>query len=112
MPEGVSCNSYLLLDGKTVLFDTVEKAVFEVFYENIAHALGGRKLDYLLISHMEPDHAASIEELILLHPEVRILCSAKEKAMLSQFFRQDYDRIDLVKEEDVFSAGKHELTFL
>ena len=113
VPDGVSYNSYLLLDEKTVLFDTVDKAVYEVFFENVAHALGGRKLDYLLISHMEPDHAATIEGLLLRHPVVRILCNAKVKTMLSQFFLTDYsDRIDLVKEGDVFSAGRHELTFL
>ena len=113
VPDGVSYNSYLLLDEKTVLFDTVDKAVYEVFFENVAYALGGRKLDYLLISHMEPDHAATIEGLLLRHPGVRILCNAKVKTMLSQFFLTDYsDRIDLVKEGDVFSAGRHELTFL
>ena len=112
VPDGVSYNSFLLLDEKTVLFDTVDKAVFEVFFENVAHALGGRKLDYLVISHMEPDHAATLEGLLLRYPEVRILCNAKEKGMLAQFFLKDYsDRIDLVKEGDVFSAGKHELTF-
>ena len=112
VPDGVSYNSYLLLDEKTVLFDTVDKAVFEVFFENVAHALGGRKLDYLLISHMEPDHAATIEGLLLRYPETRILCNAKAKGMLSQFFLKDYsDRIDLVKEGDVFSTGKHELSF-
>ena len=112
VPDGVSYNSFLLLDEKTVLFDTVDKAVFEVFFENVAHALGGRKLDYLVISHMEPDHAATIEGLLLRYPEARILCNAKAKGMLSQFFLTDYsERIDLVKEGDVFSAGKHELTF-
>ena len=112
VPDGVSYNSFLLLDEKTVLFDTVDKAVFEVFFENVASALGGRKLDYLVISHMEPDHAATIEGLLLRYPEVRILCNLKAKGMLSQFFLTDYsDRIDLVKEGDVFSAGKHELTF-
>ena len=112
VPEGVSYNSFLLLDEKTVLFDTVDKAVFEVFFENVAHALGGRKLDYLVISHMEPDHAATIEGLLLRYPEARILCNAKAKGMLAQFFLTDYsERIDLVKEGDVFSAGKHELSF-
>ncbi len=112
VPDGVSYNSYLLLDEKTVLFDTVDKAVFGVFFENVAYALGGRKLDYLLISHMEPDHAATIEGLVLRYPEVRILCNAKVKTMLSQYFLTDFsDRIDLVKEGDVFSVGKHELSF-
>ena len=82
VPDGVSYNSYLLLDEKTVLFDTVDKAVYEVFFEIVAHALGGRKLDYLLISHMEPDHAATIEGLLLRHPGVRIICNAKVKTMM------------------------------
>ena len=77
VPDGVSYNSYLLLDEKAVLFDTCDKAVYEIFFENVAHALGGRKLDYLLISHMEPDHAATIESLLLRYPEARILCNAK-----------------------------------
>lgn len=114
VPDGVSYNSYLLLDEKTVLFDTCDKAVSEVFFENVAHALDGRKLDYLLISHMEPDHAATAEGLLLRHPETRILCNAKEKAMLEQFFPGfDFSgRIDLVKEGDTFSAGKHQLSFI
>ena len=61
VPDGVSYNSYLLLDEKTVLFDTVDKAVYETFFENLEQALGGRALDYLVISHMEPDHAATVE---------------------------------------------------
>ena len=113
VPEGVSYNSYLLLDEKTVLFDTVDKAVFETFFENLDYALAGRALDCLVISHMEPDHAASIELLALRHPETRIVCNAKEKAMLGQFFRRDLsDRIDLVKEGDVFSTGRHSFSFI
>ena len=113
VPEGVSYNSYLLLDEKTVLFDTVDKAVFETFFENLDYALAGRALDCLVISHMEPDHAASIELLALRHPETRIVCNAKEKVMLGQFFRRDLsDRIDLVKEGDVFSTGRHSFSFI
>ena len=114
VPEGVSYNSYVLLDEKTVLFDTVDKAVYEVFFENVAYALNGRKLDYLLISHMEPDHAATIESLLLRYPEARILCNAKVKTMLAQFFPSvDYsDKIDLVKEGDTVSVGRHQLTFV
>ena len=112
VPDGVSYNSYLLLDEKTVLFDTVDKAVFEVFFENVAHALGGRSLDYLLISHMEPDHAATLELLLLRYPETRILCNAKVKGMIAQFFRADFsERIDLVKEGDTVSVGRHVLSF-
>lgn len=114
VPDGVSYNSYLLLDKKTVLFDTVDKAVYETFFENIAYALGGRELNYLVISHMEPDHAATVESLILRHPETRIICNDKIKTMLSQFFRglDLSSRIDTVKEGSSFSSGRHEFTFV
>lgn len=114
VPDGVSYNSYLLLDEKTVLFDTVDKAVYETFFENIAYALGGRELNYLVISHMEPDHAATVESLMLRHPETRIICNDKIKTMLSQFFRgMDLSsRIDTVKEGSSFSSGRHEFTFV
>lgn len=113
VPDGVSYNSYLLLDDKTVLFDTVDKAVSGTFFENLAYALGGRQLDYLVISHMEPDHAATVESLILRHPETRIICNAKIKTMLSQYFGLDMSgRIELVKEGDSFSSGRHEFSFV
>ena len=114
VPDGVSYNSYLLLDERTVLFDTVDKAVFETFFDNLEYALGGRTLDYLVISHMEPDHAATVELLTARHPETRIICNAKEKIMLGQFFRSaDYEaRLDLVKEGDVFSSGRHSFSFI
>lgn len=114
VPDGVSYNSYLLLDEKTVLFDTVDKAVYETFFENIAYALGGRELNYLVISHMEPDHAATVESLMLRHPETRIICNDKIKTMLSQFFRglDLSSRIDTVKEGSSFSSGRHEFTFV
>ena len=113
VPEGVSYNSYLMLDEKTVLFDTVDKAVYQTFFENVAFALGGRKLDYLVISHMEPDHAYTVGDLIVRYPDVRIICNAKIKTMLGQFFPQDLsDRIVLVKEGDIFSAGRHVLNFI
>lgn len=113
VPDGVSYNSYLLLDEKTVLFDTVDKAVAGTFFENVAYALGGRKLDYLVISHMEPDHAATIESLVIRYPEARIICNAKIQTMLGQFFSYDMSgRIDLVKEGDTLSTGKHCFTFV
>ena len=113
VPDGVSYNSYLLLDEKTVLFDTVDKAVGAVFLENVAHALDGRKLDYLLISHMEPDHAATIETLCLRYPEAQVICNAKIQTMLAQFFALDLSgRLHVVKEGDSLSVGKHELTFV
>ena len=75
LTNGVSYNSYLLLDEKTVLIDTVDKSVSGLFFENVDHVLGGRKLDYLIVQHMEPDHAATIGELVLRHPELTIAVS-------------------------------------
>ena len=113
VPEGVSYNSYLLLDEKTVLFDTVDKAVAHNFFENVAYALGGRKLDYLVVHHMEPDHAATIEDIALRYPEATIVCNAKIKDMLSRFFPTDLSgRVKLVKEGDTLSTGRHNLTFV
>ena len=113
VPDGVSYNSYLLLDEKTVLFDTVDKAVSRTFFENIAHELDGRSLDYLVISHMEPDHAATIEELTLRHPELTIVCNSKIKTMLGQFFSlSDTLKYHIVAEGDKFSSGRHEFTFV
>ena len=113
VPEGVSYNSYLLLDEKTVLFDTVDKAVYSVFLENVAYALGGRPLDYLVIHHMEPDHAATLELLVTRYPEAKIVCNAKIKTMLAQFFALDLtERIVLVKEGDSLETGRHKLSFV
>ena len=113
VPDGVSYNSYLLLDEKTVLFDTVDKAVSRSFFENIAHTLGGRGLDYLVISHMEPDHAATVEELTLRYPDLTIICNAKIKTMLGQFFElSDSLNYHIVAEGDTFSSGKHSFTFV
>ncbi len=113
VPDGVSYNSYLLLDEKTVLFDTVDKAVYSVFLENLAYALGGRKLDCLVVHHMEPDHAATLELVLTRYPEAQIICNAKIKTMLGQFFPMDLEnRITVVKEGDKFSTGRHEFTFV
>ena len=113
VPDGVSYNSYLLIDNQTVLFDTVDKAVSRTFFENVAHALGGRKLDYLVISHMEPDHAATIDELVLRYPDITIVCNSKIQTMLGQFFRlSDKLKYLVVKEGDTLSTGKHNFTFV
>ena len=113
VPNGVSYNSYLLLDEKTVLFDAVDKAVYSVFLENVAYALDGRKLDYLVVHHMEPDHAATLELLVQRYPETKIVCNAKIQGMLAQFFPLDLSgRIVLVKEGDTLATGRHTLTFV
>ena len=113
VPDGVSYNSYLLLDEKTVLFDTVDKAVYGVFLENLAHELNGRPLDYLVVHHMEPDHAATLELVLQRYPEATVICNAKIKTMLAQFFPMDLsNRVRLVKEGDTFSSGRHSFTFV
>ena len=113
VPDGVSYNSYLLLDDKTVVFDTVDKAVGEQFFENLKYGLNGRKLDYLVIHHMEPDHAATIGDLLLRYPDITIVCNAKIKTMLMQFFdvvREE--NIQVVDEKSVFNTGHHEFVFV
>ncbi|MCR5484868.1 MAG: FprA family A-type flavoprotein [Clostridiales bacterium] len=111
VPRGVSYNSYLLTDEKTVLFDTVDKAVTARFFENLAFALNGKKLDYLVITHMEPDHSASVTELLLRYPDVKIICGAKTAVMLGQFFEREFDLIK-VNEGDTFDCGSHTLKFI
>ena len=113
-PQGVSYNSYILLDEKTVLLDTVDKAVTHQFMENVAHVLNGRKLDYLIINHMEPDHCAEIPTILAKYPEVKIVCNAKIKTMMEQFFDFELseEQFKIVNEGDVLNTGKHNLTFL
>ena len=112
VPAGVSYNSYLLKDEKTVLFDTVDKAVSRTFFENLEHELGERALDYVIVHHMEPDHSATLSELLLRHPETTVVCNDKTAVMIAQFFGKDaVKNMHLVKEGDGLSAGAHELTF-
>lgn len=112
IPDGVSYNSYLVLDEKTVLLDTVDKAVSGVFFENIEAVLGGRSLDYLIVNHMEPDHCSAIGELVLRYPEVKIVGNPKTAAMLGQFFSFDAaGRFVTVKEGDTLDTGRHKFSF-
>ncbi|MDR0930849.1 MAG: FprA family A-type flavoprotein [Clostridiales bacterium] len=117
VPNGVSFNSYLLLDDKTVLFDTVDNSVSSQFFENLEYALGNRKLDYLVVHHMEPDHSATLRELLLRYSDVTIICNEKILAMIKNFFKfsDDFDlesQIMLVKEGDSFSSGAHNFSFI
>ena len=112
VPDGVSYNSYLLLDDKTVLFDTVDRAVGDVFFENLAYALGGRSLDYVIVQHMEPDHAATLPDLLVRYPKVQIVCSAMAKNMIGQFFDFGELPIRTVKDGDTLVSGSHTLRFL
>ncbi|MBW4829173.1 MAG: FprA family A-type flavoprotein [Clostridiaceae bacterium] len=112
IPEGVSYNSYLLLDEKTVLFDTVDWSIGRQFLENIKWVLGDRDLDYLVINHMEPDHAACIDEIVLRYPDVKIVCTNKAFMFMNQFGFHPGDRVIQVKDGDTMSFGKHEVMFI
>lgn len=112
IPEGISYNSYVLMDEKTVLLDTADSAIMELFTENVKAVLNGRKLDYIIVNHMEPDHSASLMRIAELYPEARIVTSAKAKTMMGQFFDFDMDRVDVVKEGDTLTTGRHTLTFV
>ncbi len=113
IPRGVSYNSYLLMDEKTALFDTVDWSGCRQLLENMEHVLAGRPLDYLVINHLEPDHAGSIEEILLRWPNVVIISNEKAFMMMRQFkFPVDEHAIVEVKEGDTFSFGKHVVTFV
>ena len=113
VPGGVSYNSYLLLDAKTVLFDTVDKAVRERFLENVTHTLNGRKLDFLVVQHMEPDHSAAVRDVLAAYPDVKIVCNAKTLEFIKQFYDfEDNSRVIVVKENDKLNTGKHSLNFI
>lgn len=110
--RGVSYNSYLLMDKKTVLFDTVDWSVCRQFLENIEAVLGGRNLDYLVVNHMEPDHAASLEEVLLRYPKVKVISTEKAFMLMHQFGFDVEERKEVVKEGDEKSFGKHIVTFV
>ena len=112
VPNGVSYNSYLLLDDTTVLLDTVDKAVGGVFFQNVEHALGGRNLDFVVIQHMEPDHSATLGELLLRYPDVKVVCNQKILDMITQFFNLDLSKkAFVVKEGTTLNTGHHTLRF-
>ncbi|MDO4719666.1 MAG: FprA family A-type flavoprotein [Peptostreptococcaceae bacterium] len=113
IPRGVSYNSYLLLDEKTVLFDTVDWSVCREFLSNVESVLNGKKLDYLVVNHMEPDHGGSIEEILIRYPDITIISTEKSFLLMRQFqFDIDKVKLEEVKEGDVKSFGKHTLTFI
>lgn len=112
VPDGVTYNSYVILDEKTALMDTVDKRGAQEWEQNLQAALDGRKLDYLVISHLEPDHAGSIGRLLELYPDVKLVGNAKTFQMLPQFFPVDLgEHMVTVKEGDVLSLGTHTLNF-
>lgn len=114
VPHGVSYNSYLILDDKIAVMDTVDARKTKEWFANLEHELKDRTPDYLVVSHLEPDHSANIQLFVEKYPQVKLVLSAKAKAMLPQFF--DIEDIDqrclIVKEGQVLDLGKHHLKFI
>lgn len=113
IPRGVSYNAYLIRDEKTALLDTVDQAIAERFFENLEHALQGKPLNYVIVNHMEPDHAATLGTVLSRYPEATVIGNAKTLPMIKQFFPMEVEgRFQAVKEWDTLSLGRHELTFV
>ena len=113
VPNGVSYNSYVILDDKVAVMDTVDRRKTTEFLANLRQALAGRQPDYLVVQHMEPDHAASIQALVEQYPDVQLVASAKALQMLPLYFTgMDLSRAIAVKEGDTLSLGRHELMFI
>jgi len=113
IPKGVSYNSYLLLDKETVLFDTVDWSVCRQLMENLEYVLQGRDLDWLVVNHMEPDHAASIEQILIRWPNVKIISTEKGFMLMRQFgFHPDTQETITVGEGDSHCFGKHTVSFI
>lgn len=113
VPNGMSYNSYVILDEKIAVMDTVDQHFTGQWLDNVAAALKGRRPDYLIVHHMEPDHSAGIDRFLTAYPDAVVVASAKAFAMMAQFFATDYaQRRIVVKEGDILSLGRHCLTFL
>ena len=114
VPNGMAYNSYIILDEKVAVMDTIDKRKSEEWFNNLNATLNGRDVDYIVISHLEPDHAANIKALADKYPDAKLVLSAKAKAMLPQFFNIDNldERCQVVAENDELSLGKHKLVFI
>ena len=113
IPHGVSYNSYFIDDEKTLVMDTVDRSVAEQFFQNLEYMLHGRKLDYLVVNHMEPDHAATVSDVVRRYPDARIICNAKIETMLRQYFDFETEgRVQVVAEGDTLSTGEMQFTFV
>ena len=113
VPNGMAYNSYAILDEKVAIMDTVDKNFTHEWLDNIERTLAGRKPDYLIVQHMEPDHSANIDKFLKLYPEATVVASAKAFTMMQNFFGKDYaDRRIVVGEGDTLSLGVHTLTFV
>lgn len=114
VPNGMAYNSYIILDEKVAVMDTIDKRKSEEWFNNLNATLNGRDVDYIVISHLEPDHADNIKALADKYPDAKLVLSAKAKAMLPQFFNIDNldERCQVVAENDELSLGKHKLVFI
>ena len=113
IPNGISYNSYFINDNKTVLLDTVDKSCSAQFFQNLEFALGEKTLDYIFVHHMEPDHCALLEDVVMMYPELKIVCTAKTVALIKQFFDFDIDsKVIVVKDGDSINTGKHNFVFM
>ena len=113
VPEGMAYNSYVILDEKIAVLDTVDRNFTHEWLDNVANALGGRKPDYLIVQHMEPDHSANIVSFLSTYPDATVVSSTKAFAMMGNFFGQDFsERRIVVGEGSTLSLGRHELTFI
>ena len=108
--NGVSYNSWIILDEKIVIMDTTDKRFSATWLKNVEEALDGRLPDYLLVSHLEPDHGGNIQAIMTKYPQMTLIISSKAAAMLSQFTTQDFsERVHMVSEGETLSLGKHTL---
>lgn len=112
VPNGVSYNSYVIKDEKTAVMDTADKRKTDSWLANLERELDGGKPDYLVISHLEPDHAGSIEAFLEKYPDTDLVVNAKSLAMLAQFFEREFKNVFVVKEGDELNLGKHTLVFI
>ena len=112
LPNGISYNSYIIHDEKTVIMDAVDKRMVKEWLENVKKDLDGREPDYLVVSHLEPDHSGGIEALIDMYPNMKIIVSQVAGNMIPQFIHRDLkDKLVIVKEGEVIDLGNHELQF-
>ena len=113
VPNGMSYNSYAILDEKVAIMDTVDANFTHEWLDNIQNTLGGRQPDYLIVQHMEPDHSANIANFMKVYPKATLVSSVKAFAMMQNFFGTDFaDRRIVVGEGDTLSLGRHTLTFV
>ena len=113
VPNGMAYNSYVITDEKTAVMDTVDARFTAEWLGNIESVLGGRKPDYLVVQHMEPDHSANIVNFLTAYPETTVIANSKTLTMMKNFFDYDFDgKVQLVEDGSSISLGRHELTFV